>query len=165
MFLCLNGGIVLKMERIEKLNHQDHITIELFGQRKEVEILSFGDNQFDEEGNYKNDKYALSDEEISCLNWFIQNIKIEDYKQEIVQYCNEIYDNIGEKTMKEEDVENEIDLHSIAINITKNFQANDGSIYPEISYCGECKCDPEHGICIGFRDKKFLGIESQDWTL
>lgn len=23
----------------------------------------------------------------------------------------------------------------------------------------------EHGICIGFRDKKFLGIESQDWTL
>ncbi|MDE6927016.1 MAG: hypothetical protein K2O97_10660 [Acetatifactor sp.] len=27
------------------------------------------------------------------------------------------------------------------------------------------RCDEEHGICIGFRDKKFLGIESQDWTL
>lgn len=41
----------------------------------------------------------------------------------------------------------------------------DGFVYPEISYCGECKCDPEHGICIGFRDNEFLGIESMDWTL
>ncbi len=30
---------------------------------------------------------------------------------------------------------------------------------------GDCECDPEHGICIGFRDKKFLGIDAQDWTL
>ena len=30
---------------------------------------------------------------------------------------------------------------------------------------GNCKCDSEHGICISFRDRKFLGIESQDRTL
>ena len=43
------------------------------------------------------------------------------------------------------------------------WQSKDGYVYPEISFYGDCKCDEEHGICIGFRDKKFLGINHQDW--
>ena len=148
---------------IEKLSSGDRITIELFGQEKEVEVFSFGDNRYDENGNYKDDGFALSGEEIACLNWFIQTIKIADYRQAIVQYCNELYQNT--KQIEEKDIEDEIDISSIAISISEITQAEDGFVYPEISFCGECECDPEHGICIGFRNKKFLGIHMQDWIL
>ena len=92
-------------------------------------------------------------------------IDIADYKKEIVTYCNEQYDDIGDKQITEDDLENEVYISAIAINISKITQSIDGHLYPEISFFGDCECDPEHGICIGFRDKKFLGIEAQDWTL
>ena len=57
-----------------------------------------------------------------------------------------------------------INITAIAINVTDHWQSKSGLIYPEISFYGDCKCD-EEGICIGFRDGKFLEIESQDWTL
>ena len=65
----------------------------------------------------------------------------------------------------ENDLENEIDIFAIAINISELTQSLNGFVYPEISFFGNCECEPEHGICIGFRDKKFLGIQYQDWTL
>lgn len=154
------------MGTIKELHSGDYITIDLFGKKQEVEVFSTGDNQFDENGEYKDDGFALSHEEIACLNWFIKNIKIDDYKQAITQYCNEQYANIGEKPIEEANIEDEIVIAAIAINISEITQSIDGEfVYPEISFCGECECDPEHGICIGFRNKKFLGIHSQDWTL
>jgi len=150
---------------IEKLNSGDHITIDLLGKKKDIIVFSTGDNQFDESGNYRGDGFALSNEEITCLNWFLQHIKIEDYKQEIIQYCNWVYECIGGKLIKEADIENELDIDGIAINIQEITQSGDGFVYPEISFVGECECDPEHGICIGFRDGKFIGIHAQDWTL
>ena len=153
------------MKSIKKLNNGDHIAINLFGREKDVEVFSTGDNQYDNSGNLKADGFALSEEEIDCLDWFIENVKIEDYRQAIAEYCNEVYDAIGGEPITESDVENEITISAIAINISKITQANDGFVYPEISFYGDCECDPEHGICIGFRDKKFLGIESQDWIL
>ena len=54
---------------------------------------------------------------------------------------------------------------TIVINVTKKWKAKDGTIYPEIAFLGDCKCDEEHGICIGFRDEKYIGIKSQDWIL
>ena len=108
----------------------------------------------------------MSEEEIACLNWFIENVNIEDYRQEIADYCNDEYDAVGrKKRVTAETVEKEIKIYSIAVNISKITQSKDGFVYPEISFYGDCKCDPEHGICIGFRDKKFLGIEEQGWTL
>lgn len=153
------------MKTIEKLNSGDYIKIDLFGKEENVEVFSTGHNQFDEDGNYKDDGFALNDEEIACLNWFIENVKIEDYRQVITQYCNEQYDAIGGEQIAETDLENEISIWGIAINISEITQSKDGFVYPEISFIGDCECDPEHGICIGFRDKNFLGIESQDWTL
>lgn len=153
------------MKTIDKLNSGDFIRIDLFGKEESVEVFSTGDNQFDENGDYKEDGFALTDEEIACLNWFIENIKIEDYRQAITQYCNEQYEAIGGKQIEEADIENEIGIFAIAINISQITQSKDGFIYPEISFYGDCECDPEHGICIGFRDKKFLGIYAQDWTL
>lgn len=153
---------------INKLNNNDIIKIKMFGKEKEIEVFSTGDNKYDESGNLKTNKnFQLTNEEIDMLNWFINNVKIEDYKKEIVDYCNEEYsswqysDGTTEGPIGIDDVENEINIFAIAINIMKNGYED----IPEISFYGECNCDEEHGICIGFKNKKFLGINSQDWTL
>lgn len=153
------------MELITNLNDSDEITINLFGKEESVMVFSTGDNRYDEDGDYKEDGFPLNNEELECLNWFIANIDICDYKKEITEYCNERYAMIGDKQITEADLENEISIYSIAINIGGVVQSYDGFVYPEISFYGDCECDPEHGICIGFRDKKYLGINSQDWTL
>lgn len=117
------------MKTIEKLNSGDFIKIDLFGKEENVEVFSTGDNQFNENGDYKDDGFALTDEEITCLNWFIENVKIEDYREAITQYCNEQYDAIGGKQIAESDIENEITIFAVAINISEITQSNDGFIY------------------------------------
>ena len=139
---------------IEKLNNSDHIKINLFGRERDVEVFS---TDYDRE--------ALSEEEIACLNWFVENVDIADYKKEIAAWCNEQYEMVGDEVIDEEDLEEELDIFAIAINVTGVPQSKSGFVYPEISFFGDCKCDEEHGICIGFRDRKFLGVDFQDWTL
>ncbi len=153
------------MELITSLNDNDEITINLFGKEESVMVFSTGDNRYDEDGDDKEDGFPLNNEELECLNWFIANIDICDYKKEITEYCNKRYAMIGDKQITEADLEDEVSIYAIAINIGGVVQSYDGFVYPEISFYGDCECDPEHGICIGFRDKKYLGIESQDWTL
>lgn len=150
---------------IQNLRSEDYIKIRLFGKEKDVLVLSTGDNQFDENGDYKKGGFLLNEEELACLNWFIESIDIADYKKEITAYCNEQYKVFSGIEITEEDVEEEISIFAVAVNISKITQSKDGFVYPEISFFGNCECDPEHGICIGFRDRKFLGIHSQDWTL
>lgn len=157
------GGIY--MELITSLNDNDEITINLFGKEESVMVFSTGDNRYDEDGDDKEDGFPLNNEELECLNWFIANIDICDYKKEITEYCNKRYAMIGDKQITEADLEDEVSIYAIAINIGGVVQSYDGFVYPEISFYGDCECDPEHGICIGFRDKKYLGIHSQDWTL
>lgn len=153
---------------INKLNNHDILRLNIFGKEKELEILCTGDSKYNESGYLKeNDNFELSKEEIDMINWFINNVKIDDYKKEIVDYCNTEYNSwvysngTHEGPIGIEDLEKEVNITAIAINITKNRYAN----IPEISFYGDCNCDEEHGICIGFRDKKFLGIASTDWTL
>ena len=60
----------------------------------------------------------------------------------------------------------EIQITGIAVGTSGITQSEDGALAdPQISFMGKCECDPEHGICIGFRDQKFLGIHAQDWML
>ena len=150
---------------INELKNNDYVQINLFNKVKRVVVFSTGDNKFDENGNYKTNNFSLNNKEIECLNWFINNVNIEDYKEEILKYCNNEYSAWSDIQINEQDIENEINIYAIAINVTDNWKANDGFVYPEISFYGDCKCDEEHGICIGFRDKKFLGIHPQHWTL
>lgn len=147
---------------MEVIKNKDIIKMMMFGKEKELKVFSTGDNY---EENYKEEKFDLNKQELDCLEWFIKNVKIEDYIKEIVDYCNDKYWLWSDKKINESDVEKEIDIYAIAINVTKIWKSNDGFIYPEISFYGNCNCDEDHGICIGFRDKKFLGISSQDWTL
>lgn len=61
-------------------------------QRKAIEVFSTKDNPFNKNGNYKLENFALSEEEVAYVNWFVENIDIADYKKEITAYCNEQYD-------------------------------------------------------------------------
>jgi len=147
------------------MNNNDIIKMNIFGKEKELKVISVGDNMYDENGNYKEDNFELNSEETNLLNWFINNINIEDYKNEILEYCNNEYSLWSDTKITEQDIENEININAIAINVTDTWKSKDGFAYPEISFYGDCKCNVEHGICIGFRNKQFLGINSQDWTL
>ena len=70
---------------IEKLKNYDSVIIKLFGKETELSVISTGDNQFDELGNYKKGQFELNEKELEVLHWFIENVRIEDYKQEIVE--------------------------------------------------------------------------------
>lgn len=150
---------------IQSLKDGEKIITELFGEPVELEVFCTGDNRYDEQGDYKEDGFPLTQKELDCLNWLIQHTDLEQYRQQIADYCNERYEMIGDEQIGPEDVEGEISIYAIAVNVGGVIQSKDGFVYPEISFYGDCECDPEHGICIGFRDEKFLGIEAQDWTL
>ena len=151
---------------LEAWNSGEELTIQVFGKETEVSVFSVGDNCFDENGEYKEEGFPRKKRELDCLNWFLEHAVISDYRKEIADYCNEVYAGTGRLPVAESDLEQEIQITGIAVNISEITQSGDGSlVYPEISFMGECECDPEHGICIGFRDQKFLGIHAQDWTL
>lgn len=145
---------------INQLKNEEKITINMFGKEKEITVFCTGDNKFDSNGHYKKDVFDFNQQELDTLNWFLENINIEDYSAKIVKYCNDEYSNYCDKTITIKELPSEIRIHSIAINIEKKESSK-----PEISFYGDCKCDLEHGICIGFKNKKFIGINSQDWTL
>lgn len=150
---------------LDKLADGDFIKIRLFNREKLVTIVSTGKNRFDEKGNYKKDHFELSNEEVECLKWFVENVDISNYTKEIIEYCNEQYSYYSDIKITEKDIENEINITTITIRLGMLERSKDRFIYPEISFYGDCKCDEEHGICIGFRDKKLIGINSQDWSL
>lgn len=114
---------------INELRNNDYIQINLFNKVKRVAVFSTGDNRFDENGNYKPNNFILNNKEIECLNWFINNVNIEDYKEEILKYCNNEYSMWSDVQITEQDIENEINIFAIAINITDNWKSKDGFIY------------------------------------
>lgn len=145
---------------IKNLNNNDKITINLFGRQTPVTVFSVDLLYEDEEENG-----ALSEEEINCLNRFIENININDYKEEILTWYNQENDKIGQKHITKNDLENDVDIFSIAISVTADAASSDGRMtYPEIAFYGWCD-NIDKGICIGFRDGKFIGIGYQDWIL
>ena len=151
---------------LETWNSGDALTIRVFGKETEVSVFSLGDSRFDENGDCREEGFPLNREELDCLNWFLEHTDISDCRKEIAAYCNELYAGTGRSPVAESDLEREIQITGIAVNISEITQSEDGSlISPQISFMGECECDPEHGICIGFRDQKFLGIHAQDWML
>nr|WP_325250529.1 hypothetical protein [uncultured Oscillibacter sp.] len=144
----------------------DALTIRVFGKEAEVSVFSLGDSRFDENEDCREDGFPLNREELDCLNWFLENVNISDCRREIAAYCNAMYTGTGRPPVKESNLEQEIQITGIAVGTSGITQSEDGALAdPQISFMGECECDPEHGICIGFRDQKFLGIHAQDWML
>ncbi len=146
---------------VESLNNEDKIYADIFGKVTEVEVISTGDNQYDENGNHKPDGFALSDNEIAALNDFLKNVKLEDFVEQITEYCNERCEENGEEPIKDYMTQHVITINQIAVNVCKD----NGDDDPEIALIGDCDCDEENGICIGFRGGELVGIEQQDWLL
>ena len=144
---------------IQKLNNHDHITLNLFGGEKEIEVFSVDSKYWD------NETGALGEEELACLNWLIEHVNLADYKGEILAWCNREYEYIGGDPITEADLAEEVDIFAIAINLSKIPQLPDGTVFPEIGFYGWCEYMSDKGICIGFRDKKYIGIRYQDWIL
>lgn len=148
-------------ENIKTLNNEDKIYADIFGKVTEVEVISTGDNQYDEDGNHKPDGFALSEREIAVLNDFLENVKLEDFVEQITEYCNERYEENGEEPIEDYTTQHVITINTIAVNVRKG----GGEDEPEIALIGDCDCDEENGICIGFRNGELVGIEPQDWLL
>lgn len=143
---------------VKSLNNEDKIIVDIFGEEREVEVICTGDNQFDENGQYKPDEFALSEKEIAVLNDFLKNVKIENFRSEITEYFNERYEEDGEECISEEMLPRLIRINTIAVNVC----ADDDDDYPEIAFMGACHCDREGGICIGYRGGELVGIEQAD---
>ena len=143
---------------INQLFNKDMITVELFGKQKQIQVFSRGDNRIG-----KGTIFELSKEELDILNWFLNNINIENYKLQILDYCNYNYREYSDKQITIDDIENEINIFAIAITIKERMKLD--NTFPDISFYGDCKSDEEHGVCIGFKNKKFIGIGQQNWIL
>ena len=77
---------------IAKLNDEETIKVRIFSKEKELVVFSTGDNRDDANGEPKDSNFALSEKEIECLNWLINNVNLNDYKKEIAEYCNIEYE-------------------------------------------------------------------------
>ncbi len=139
---------------VNNLNNNDNIPMNLFGRQTEVTVFSV-DLLYEEE----TENAALSEKETDCLNRFIKHININDYKDKILAWYNRENDKTGYPHISETDLENYVDIFSIAINVT-----DERMTIPEIAFYGWCE-NIDKGICIGFRDEKFIGIGYQDWIL
>lgn len=139
---------------VNNLNNNDNIPMNLFGRQTEVTVFSV-DLLYEEE----TENAALSEKETDCLNRFIKHININDYKDKILAWYNQENDKTGYPHISETDLENYVDIFSIAINVT-----DERMTIPEIAFYGWCE-NIDKGICIGFRDEKFIGIGYQDWIL
>ena len=146
---------------LPEIHNGDRLTLPLFGRETELMILATGDSQYD----HDEEDFPLNQAELACVNWLLESVHIEDYTDQIVAYCNERYEMIGGPVITAADLAEEVELTGIAVSLSEVMESNSGHRYPDVSFLGECACDPEHGICIGFRDREFLGIESQDWAL
>jgi len=149
------------MYNFKNLKNKEFIDVLIFNKNKQVKVFSTGDSKYDENGKLKPRDFDLNNQEIELLNYLLNNVNLEDYKNEIVEYCNEVYEEYSDKRITIDDIENEVNINAIAINITDT-QSNN---IPNIAFWGDCECDEEHGICIGFKDNVFVGIASQDWLL
>ena len=89
---------------IKSLRNEESIPVNLFGKQEEAVVFSTGSNQFDENGEYKNAGFPLSQEELDCLNWFLEHAVISDYRKEIADYCNEVYAGTGRLPVAETQV-------------------------------------------------------------
>jgi len=57
------------------MRNNDTVVVDLFGEEVELRILCTGDNQFDEEGDYREEEdFELLPEEVECIQWLLENV-------------------------------------------------------------------------------------------
>jgi len=127
----------------------DSTYLNLFGEITEVNICTSGEEEMDEE---------LTKEETELLMWLTTELDTETIKQNVIDYSNVCYEMWCDKRIEAEDIIDEVSINSIYLNVKF---AEECEHIPEIFLAGECKADEEHGISIGFRNKKLKEISEE----
>lgn len=149
----------------QTLHDDDRITMTLLGRKTELTVLLTGESRFDEDGGDR-EGGPLNEAETALVGWLTEEVDLSGLPSALTAYCNQLYQGTGRPQITEADLESEVSLTHIALNLGGVCQSLDGGlVYPDIALLGECACDPEHGLCAGFRDRNFLGIGLQDWIL
>lgn len=136
----------------------------LLGRETALTILLTGDSRFDAEDNDR-EGGPLNQAEAALLLWLTKEADLSGLPAALVSYCSGLYQGTGRPPITEADLASEVTFTHAALNLGAVSQSLDGTlVYPDIALLGECACDPEHGLCVGFRDGRFLGIGLQDWV-
>jgi len=127
--------------------------LNLWGQLTAVSVERADEDEFEDD--------ELSRKEVKLLLWLMNEQNMEDVTDEVLSYCNDTYEEYSDTKITKQDLLDELDLGTIYLNTRFSKKIKD---MPDISIAGECECDPDHGIAIGFRDMKFLGIGPEDYA-
>lgn len=132
-----------------------------------VEIYYFGrKHQLVIESRQKDDGELLDEQEIEELNWLISSNILDDVdiQFKILEGINESYDRWSDSDRFRTNIEKELDLTAIAVDIFEFNKDGKKVVSKQVAFCGECKCDEEHGISIAFDSRKFAGVgDYMDW--
>lgn len=132
---------------------EDEIECFIFGKKHKLRVAS----------NNKEDGELLDDDEIGELNWAISNNIMDDKKVQfkVLEAINERYDMaLGDGASHKTNLKREFDITTIMIDIQKDDMGDTGEVSKVIAFCGESKCDTEHGLSVSFADRKFAGVNS-----
>lgn len=150
----------------------EKVSVTIWGKEHSLEIIA-GDSIHDE--RFQNPDSELLPEELEQLNWLTNgNVFDDELKKQTLDYCNERYYGIGMPPVTE--IFPEIELCQIYITKrageTNPFllggfkdvnweraheweEKYKGPYDLYIAVLGECNYDPEHGISIVFKNKRF----------
>ena len=128
---------------MEKLKHDQAISINVWGRKVEVKINSVRVSYDEPEDD------TLDDKEMELLNDVLDKHLVEatNVKEEVLDYINGVYESIGEPTTE--------DIMPPEVVITTLVVDEEQGV---VAFCGECQCDEEHGISISFVDGKFACV-------
>ena len=107
---------------------------------------------------YEEDEDDLSEKETELVSWLTTELNTEEIIKDVVDYCNTSYEMWCDKRITAEDLLDEVAINSIYLNVTS---AEDNEYLCDIFLTGECQADEEHGISIGFRNKKLHQISEE----
>ena len=134
-------------------NVGDIAYLNIWGQLTAVSVERADDEEFEDD--------ELSRKEVKLLLWLINELNMDDVCDEVLSYCNDSYGEYSDNKITKQDLLDELDLGTIYLNTQFSKKHKD---MPDISIAGECECDPDHGIAIGFRDMNFLGVGPEDYA-
>lgn len=131
----------------------DYLSCNILGKTQKLSLVS----------NNKDDMEELDDEELTEINWLVKNNLLENQKVKkgILDYINLIYKSYENDFAKRESIEDEFEISYIAIDINKKDLGDTGEVVKIVAFCGEAKCDEEHGISISFKNREFMSVQDE----
>ncbi len=140
---------------ISSICHEDIITLNIWGQMREIKVSSQRILYDDKIPEDKKDNTKLNESELQELNWLIQSniINSEKVKNLFLQYVNHRIELWGGDEDKVTSIMPPVvELNEIVID------SSDFAEDKVIAFCGETTCDSEHGIAITFVNHEIDGL-------